>query len=143
MEKNRDEIIALMSNLEECIFKYNNAAKSNYTVWKTLQIISIIAGFVTSIVAVVSFIQGPWTYFAKLICISLPFLGSAAAALISFLKPAESYLQTVNAKIEFKNLLTASKIQFSKCQSLEDYQSLFEKITLKTNEIESQQEKKF
>ena len=143
MEKNSDEIIALMSRLEECILKYNNSARSNYRTWKTLQLISIIAGFVTSTIAIISLIQGPWSYFAKLICISLPFLGSAAAALNSFLKPAESYLQKVNAKIEFKNLLTPSKIRFSKCQSSEDYQSLFETITLKTDEIESQQEKKF
>ncbi|MEB2776379.1 hypothetical protein SYJ56_13735 [Algoriphagus sp. D3-2-R+10] len=142
MEKIRNEISMLMADLDTNILKYDKLASAKYTTWKALQLITIVTGFTTSIVVIISLVT-KWTDIAKIICVFLPFLGSFAASLISYLKPLELYIQKVNAKIEFKNLLVSSKIQFAKCSSLDDYQNLLELIIQKIGEIENLQDKKF
>ncbi len=141
MEKIADEIVSLMVNIENDILRHARGANRNYKIWRVLQFITIITGLTTSIVVVVS-LNSAWTVFTKIICVSLPLMGSIAAALNSFYRPLEIYNRKTNAKIEFRNLLSLCRIQLNRCNSPEEYQNLFEKITLEKDIIENKQDKK-
>ena len=121
---------------------YAKNCRLNYRVWYSLQLLSLLSGFFTSIF--VAF-QTPttWNLTTKIICTVIPLIGSLAATVILQFKIFETWKLREEGRISFQNLVNHSNSQILKCKTLEEYQELFEQITLKTNEIENEQANKF
>jgi hypothetical protein len=121
---------------------YAKVCRLNYRVWYSLQLVSLLSGFLTSIF--VAF-QTPetWTPTIKIVCIIIPLIGSLAATIVLQFKVFETWKLREEGRISFQNLVNYSNSQVLKCKSQEDFQKLFEEITLKTNEIENEQANKF
>jgi hypothetical protein len=70
-------------------------------------------------------------------------VGSLAATIVLQFKIFETWKLREEGRISFQNLVNFSNSQILKCKSQEDFQKLFEEITLRTNEIENDQANKF
>lgn len=121
---------------------YAKTCRLNYRIWYSLQLISLLSGFLTSIFIAY---QGKdsWTETTRLISILIPLFGSLAGTLILQFKIFETWKLREEGRISFQNLVNYSNSQLLKCKSQDDFQKLFEEITLKTNEIENEQSNKF
>jgi hypothetical protein len=121
---------------------YAKICRLNYRIWYSLQLISLLSGFLTSIFVAFQ-TQASWTPTIKIICIVIPLVGSLAATIVLQFKIFETWKLREEGRISFQNLVNFSNSQILKCKSQEDFQKLFEEITLRTNEIENDQSNKF
>jgi hypothetical protein len=121
---------------------YAKVCRLNYRVWYSLQLISLLSGFLTSIFVAFQN-EESWSTTIKIICIVIPLIGSLAATIVLQFKVFETWKLREEGRISFQNLVNYSNSQILKCKSQEDFQELFESITLKTNEIENEQANKF
>jgi hypothetical protein len=121
---------------------YAKVCRLNYRIWYSLQLISLLSGFLTSIF--IAF-QDPekWTPTARIISILIPLIGSLAATIILQFKVFETWKLREEGRISFQNLVNFSNSQILKCKTPEDFQKLFEEITIQTNQIENEQANKF
>lgn len=121
---------------------YAKVCRLNYRIWYSLQLISLLSGFLTSIFVAFQ-TQATWTPTIKIICIVIPLVGSLAATIVLQFKIFETWKLREEGRISFQNLVNYSNSQIFKCKSQEDFQKLFEEITSKANEIENDQANKF
>ncbi|MCV9928367.1 hypothetical protein OIU83_11915 [Flavobacterium sp. LS1R49] len=121
---------------------YAKACRLNYRIWYSLQLLSLLSGFITSIFVAFQ-TQETWTFTTRIISILIPLIGSLAATFILQFKVFETWKLREEGRISFQNLVNFSNSQILKCKTQEDFQKLFEEITLKTNQIENEQSNKF
>lgn len=121
---------------------YAKICRLNYRIWYSLQFISLLSGFLTSIFVAFQN-EKTWTLTSKIICIVMPLIGSLAATAILQFKIFETWKLREEGRISFQNLVNYGKSKLLKCKAQEDYQNLFEEMMLKTNEIENDQANKF
>ncbi|MCS4435212.1 DUF4231 domain-containing protein [Aquiflexum gelatinilyticum] len=121
---------------------YAKVCRLNYRIWYSLQLITLLSGFLTSIFVAFQ-TQATWTPTIKIICIIIPLIGSLAATIVLQFKVFETWKLREEGRISFQNLVNFSRSQLLKCKSQEDFQKLHEEISLKTNEIENEQSNKF
>lgn len=121
---------------------YAKVCRLNYRIWYSLQLLSLLSGFLTSIFVAFQ-TQASWTPTIKIVCIIIPLIGSLAATVVLQFKIFETWKLREEGRISFQNLVNYGNSQILKCKTLEDYQKLFEEITLMTNEIENDQANKF
>ncbi|MFN3378787.1 MAG: hypothetical protein ACK41O_04980 [Runella zeae] len=121
---------------------YAKVSKRNHRVWYSLQLVSLLCGFLTSIFVAFQ-TKATWTPNIKLICAIIPLIGSLASTLVLQFKIFETWRLREEGRISFHNLVNYSNSELLKCKTPEDFQQLFETITQKTNELENEQSSKF
>lgn len=140
---NRDAIVAFINEIHtEYKIWYAKSCRLNYRVWYTLQLLSLLSGFLTSILIAFQ-TQEKWSTTIKIICIILPLLGSLAATIILQFKIFETWKLREEGRISFQNLVNYANSELLKCKAEEDYEKLYEILTLRTNEIENTQASHF
>lgn len=117
---------------------YAKTCRLNYRIWYALQLLSLLSGFFTSIFVAFQSKEN-WSPTIKIICILIPLIGSLAATVILQFKIFETWKLREQGRISFQNLVNYGRSELLKCKNEEEYQKLYEILTLKTNDIENSQ----
>lgn len=140
---NRESLLTFFEKIhEDYEVWYAKACRKNYRIWYSLQLTSLLSGFFTSIFIAFQ-TQHNWSPTIKIFCVIIPLIGSLAATIILQFKIFETWKLREEGRISFQNLVNYGNSEILKCKTEEDYQKLFEEVTLLINKIENEQANRF
>lgn len=118
---------------------YKKATFRNLIAWYALQFITVLSGFLTSILVALSNNEYLNSKTWKIILIILPAIGSFAYTIIIQFRVYELWNVRDKGRFMYNNLYAEFYGQLLLCKSEDEYKNLFNKIIRTTSQIEQEQ----
>ena len=127
---------------EEYVSWYINSVKRVSFMYGSLQLISLLAGFGTSIL--IALLGGsPLTFGTKTVLVCLPALGSLAATVLIQFRVYDLMRLREEGRIKVENLVAVGKRTFAASKNEQEFISLHQQLQESIHEIESDQSIRF
>lgn len=140
-DKPKDALAAYILELETYYYSwYESASRKNFYFWQTMQIVAVVAGFATAIVAaLLDHLQGVGETFLRLLLILLPLLGSFAATLLVQTRALERKVLREQGRQAFQGIIAQAKADFAAATDDTELTTLHHQLIESVQAIEAQQ----
>jgi len=139
-ETPKEALQAYITHLETAYYKwYEASVRRNYVLWLCCQILALVAGFGTSVLAallkqqLLSGGSGAW------VVIILPFLGSIASTVVVQSRVYERWRLREEGRVAFQGLVTEGRRRFAGAASPAEYSDIHKCLGEEVARIEKEQ----
>ena len=123
---------------------YDGSVKRHYHIWLPIQVVSLLSGFATAILAALSDKQTFETYgWLHLTLILLPAVGAGASTIAVQARLQNRYQLREKGRVEIQSLLNEGRAKFAAATNDKEYTDLYLDLGRRVDAIEQQQSEGF